>query len=447
MAQANPALQDLIQAIIDAANANQAATVAAAAAAVPAAQAASPFALLPGDARADPLDYKKPEDMKVFNKAVSGADTKFDMKEGNLRTFLDVVNEQARVFNWKDVVDIPDGNGDKRNLLTHFGQLSYNDCLVYVTAHLGQQNKRAQDDGIMYQYLLNSLTPEARLTMIAAQSAYTINKVPSGILFLKTIVGRSSVDTYAKVMLLRKEISNLHYRMIEMKGNVREFNVYVAHKQAELQGRGHTADELVTHLFIAYLRVPNDNFLRYINGKKDQYEDDGLLTADQLMTIALARYDLICQQEAARDEGEERIVALLAERMNDGITEGDPVIQQAMVAKLASKSTSNQSESNGRLSGNNRRRFNNADKKNNSLANAWKKVKPADGEPATKTVNGRKYNWCKYHSAWTMHSQDECTLGKEASEGATPKKEDKKSEGTLALNKALMAIMSDDSCA
>jgi hypothetical protein len=42
---------------------------------------------------------------------------------------------------------------------------------------------------------------------------------------------------------------------------------------------------------------------------------------------------------------------------------------------------------------------------------AWKRLPPKDGEPATKDVGGKKYQWCVHHMAWGIHSAQECHLG------------------------------------
>jgi hypothetical protein len=40
----------------------------------------------------------------------------------------------------------------------------------------------------------------------------------------------------------------------------------------------------------------------------------------------------------------------------------------------------------------------------------WKKEPPKEGEPRTKVVNNKTYNWCPKHLAWTFHTKDECRL-------------------------------------
>ena len=41
---------------------------------------------------------------------------------------------------------------------------------------------------------------------------------------------------------------------------------------------------------------------------------------------------------------------------------------------------------------------------------AWKKVPPAAGEPRTKKIKDRDFNWCEHHMAWVMHSPCDCRL-------------------------------------
>ena len=42
---------------------------------------------------------------------------------------------------------------------------------------------------------------------------------------------------------------------------------------------------------------------------------------------------------------------------------------------------------------------------------AWKKQPPKEGEPHTKEVAGKKFQWCIHHMAWDIHSASECRLG------------------------------------
>lgn len=215
------------------------------------------------------------------------------------------------------------------------------------------------------------------------------------------IIGKSSIDTKAKVLLLRQAIAALPAKMSELQGDVKEFNLYVQHKRDELLGRGQTVDELMAHIFQAYLRVSDDNFIRYIQSKKDQYEEEGTMTAEVLMELALGRYNLIKQQNAAVAEGEDRIIALQATSTpTTGIaSEGERIVAlEAQLQLMQDKF-------------NNRNRKQSGSKPKYTIQ-PWKRMKPNENEKQTKVHNERTYHWCRFHEMWTAHHPKDCTLGK-----------------------------------
>jgi hypothetical protein len=89
VAQAPATPQDLINTLI--------AALAAVPAAAPAQQAAAAasYAVIPGAANPSILDFTQSDALKMFNKAITALDTKFDLAEENLRTFLEQVRERA----------------------------------------------------------------------------------------------------------------------------------------------------------------------------------------------------------------------------------------------------------------------------------------------------------------------------------------------------------------
>jgi hypothetical protein len=226
---------------------------------------------------------------------------------------------------------------------------------------------------------------------------------------LKTIIGKASIDTKAKILLLRETVANLHVKMNEFGGDVRKFNTYVETIRDALAGRGQQVDELVAHLFRAYEQVNDDQFRTYVNSKRDKYDEDGEITADELMRLAQSKYDLIKHRaEASTLTGgnpKDKIIALEAE------------IQ-------ALKATMN--------------RPNRTPRKERD-SQAWKKIKPKPTEPQTKTHKSRQYHWCKKHQAWTAHTNEECRLKVDKSDTET---EDKDANDQMILAKAYSAIIS-----
>jgi molybdopterin-guanine dinucleotide biosynthesis protein A len=108
--------QDLINALIAAA---QAAAVAAvpAAAPIPPVVAQALYAVMPRAANPNVLDFNQTDALKLFNKAIAPLDTKLDLAEANLRTFLEQVREQSRIFNWDSLLTVDDATKVPRNLI------------------------------------------------------------------------------------------------------------------------------------------------------------------------------------------------------------------------------------------------------------------------------------------------------------------------------------------
>ena len=225
------------------------------------------------------------------------------------------------------------------------------------------------------------------------------------------IIGKVSNDTLARILILRASIANLQIKMVELKGNVQEFNTYVEQHVDALAGHGQVVDELIMHLFTAYETVADIPFSRYIENYRNEFEDGRRsLSADELMHLACQKYDLITQNDTYKsvNETDANVVALPAQ------VQGKP--KQPRV-------------------------YNEADF-------ARKKVPPAKGEPDSKRHGKMKYNWCLKHMLWTLHTTEQCKLDPTTtSAGEQVALEKKVSEQEkLVLAKAMRAIVdsSDD---
>jgi hypothetical protein len=88
-------------------------------------------------------------------------------------------------------------------------------------------------------------------------------------------------------------------------------------------------------------------------------------------------------------------------------------------------------------------------KKNTSLKTnqkkdeAWKKQPPKDGEPTTKEIAVKKFQWCVHHMAWGVHSTTECRFGasgKEDDKGQDNNKPSKQQDKSLSYATATATI-------
>ena len=77
---------------------------------------------------------------------------------------------------------------------------------------------------------------------------------------------------------------------------------------------------------------------------------------------------------------------------------------------------------------------NTSNKTHQKKEEAWRKLPPKDGDPTTKEVAGKKYQWCVHHMAWGVNSSQECRLGAACKEASVA--EDKKPKAKKALSYA-----------
>lgn len=404
------AIQDLAAAQTAAANAAAAAAVAAVPPAVPPAvapadPAAIPFAAWPGLANVDYLDYRTTDHKKIYAKAVTPMSTPYDLKAEGLHTFLAKVAVRARESNWEALMNVTDSEGVVHNLLTEYGAVTLGNCQATAGTYLGTPARIVQDSGMLFVFLQGSITDAANSLILINPSEYTVNNEPSGICFLKVIIGKATVDTIATVNVLRSSLANLGSKMSDLNSNIKLFNNHVTYLKNSLIARQEQVPELMVNLFKGYANAADEDFVRYIQNKRDSYEDGATMTPEQLMSSALNKYELKVEDNSwsVPDKKDERILALEAEN-----------------ATLKKKSKRNAKTANGA-----------------SDPYAWKKIPPKNGE-TTKVVNKKKYHWCIKHIAWTIHSPEKCNLESVKEESSSPSAEDKKKE--LYLSRALTAI-------
>jgi hypothetical protein len=199
---------------------------------------------------------------------------------------------------------------------------------------------------------------------------HSIAKIPIGILYLKILIGKASIDTKAKVLLLREQVSNLHIKMGDFNGNVREFNMYVDQLRTALEGRGQQVDEHVMHVFQAYEAVPDPNVIRFIENQRDEYErvdNEHEITVEALMLLACNKYDLLNHRNALPCDNSDSIVAL--------------------AAKIQSIKYGTKYNTDGDEKGRRRR----------ARHPEWKLFAPKGSESKTKKVGAKTFHWCSHH--------------------------------------------------
>jgi hypothetical protein len=195
---------------------------------------------------------------------------------------------------------------------------------------------------------------------------------------------------------------------------------------SQLLAQGQTVDNPIAKLFDAYLATPNHTFRQYISKKQDDYHDGNLgheFTYESLMAQATAKFTYLTTRKiwGAKLPDEECLIAMIA------YLKGKLELAPALDAKGKKEGTKEVKDA---LKTKNKK--NTSNKTYQKKEEAWKRLPPKDGEPTTKDIGGKKYQWCVHHMVWGIHSAQECCLGASRKDAAKQGKENKPKDQSLS---------------
>jgi hypothetical protein len=330
-----------------------------------------------------PLDLEDVKDRKLYTNAIKGIETKYDLSPQKLKSFLDDVHDRSQLYGWGTIMSVPDKDDIKRDIIQEYGRITIEECNNYAKEYFKVRQRKAQNSVMLYNFLVNSLTTEAKAELSVQQEKYVVDNIKDGLSFLKHLISKAQIDTVATVNVLRTSIARLPTKMVEYAGNIKDFNLYVRQITNAIAAYGEKCPELLVNVFNAYETVEDEKFQAYIMTKKNSWED-GTTTVDVLKLMSQAENHYKMRVEGgtwkAITKKDERIVAL-----------------EAQIEALTTKTSSNNT-------GGGSTKLTSEQK---AIKYAWKKVPPKDGQ-TQKTFEGRIYFWCTKHKAWTMHRDEDC---------------------------------------
>ena len=288
------------------------------------------FSLSPyhaGIAKAEVIDYTTKTGREHYRAATQSLESNgYNLTANDCFALLNAFRERASSMGWdreKGVLDIPDTNGQVHNVVEHYAMLTLKDVEKSEIGHMADDSRQAQDSYMAYQCLYNSLTREARSQMSLLSDKYQIEiksgersmDVPSGVLYLKILIGRARMDSTASAIALRAKISNLHVTISTYLFDIVKFNNHVRQIVNDLAARGEIAPDLLDHLIRAYRTTPDSTFADYIIRRQDAYEEGLKITAEQLMEGAENKYSALLATERwnQKTPAESKIIMLEAE--------------------------------------------------------------------------------------------------------------------------------------
>ena len=109
------------------------------------------FALGPGHSHAI-LNFDDPNTgamaTKLYNKAISLLEAKFDREANNLAVLLTSVQDRARQINWHQLISILIDDGMTRNLSTHYGQVSLDNTRTHTISYVNMTMWDTKDNNM-----------------------------------------------------------------------------------------------------------------------------------------------------------------------------------------------------------------------------------------------------------------------------------------------------------
>ena len=386
------------------------------------------FTLGPGRSHAV-LNFDAPNtgatSTKLYNKAISPLEGKFDGEADNLAVFLASVRDRARRFNWQRLITVPIDDGTTRNVLTHYGQVSLDNTRAHAMTYVNTPTRDAHDNDMFYYFLADSMTNDFCTTVLLYVDVYTVANVPVASAPLKQIIILTRVDNPALTMHIREMLIESKSNLLHLKGNITEFNQWVRKQMGRLHARDQEAVDLLYYLWKAYKAAPDDEFMVYIKDLKSQCDDGrATFTAEDLMVLAENKYEARPFDEeytwGKPTEDQEKIVAMTAE-----INSLKKACNGAATPKPAKKkSASSKTQANKKA----QPKKTKEQKKKTNEKWAWKNMPPKDtdgkeGNAFIKTFEGKKYYWClrKNNGAgmWTLHHPNDCEANRSTTSRST----------------------------
>ena len=205
------------------------------------------FALGPGHSHAI-LNFDDPNTgataTKLYNKAISPLEGKFDGEADNLTVFLASIRDRACHFNWQRLITVPIDDGTTRNLLTHYGQVSLDNTRTHAVTYVNTPTRDAQD----IYFLADSLMTDFRTTVLLYADVYTMANFPVASALLKQIIILTRVDNPASTMHIQELLIESKSKLLQLKDNITEFNPWVRKQMGRLHAREQEAVDLLYYL-------------------------------------------------------------------------------------------------------------------------------------------------------------------------------------------------------
>lgn len=424
---------------------------------LPLVQAVPIFSLTPAQSSNAIIDHSTKYGLELYYKSIYKLQEElFSVEEGGLHTFLNALYDRSIDAGWDSILSIPSDvnfpDDDLIDLIANYGEVTMEQIRDHTQLYAGIACRAAQDSRALYTCLMNSLSIQGKNKITLYKADYHANRQPVGALLLKVIIRECRLDTRATDRHLRNQLTDLTDRLKSMNYDIPMFNLHILGVLAKLRARGGTTipSDLLAHLFKAYERCPDQDFVIFIKHRKQAYDMGQDFEPQDLMQYAQIQYQIQVQdgtwQKPSADQ--ERIVALEAQfsdykKKHPSSGPGN--------GRSGGRTGSSQGRGGGGR-GNGKGRGRGKARNTNSPAPAadWKLKAPKDNEknkPIKK--DGKTFWWCPNHKKWGTHKLSQCHLApgntsNTATTPATNQSTNSSQTNQLRLTSALTRIQEEE---
>ena len=399
---------------------------------------AATFATTPGThAAADIIDYKSKTGMELYKQGISslyGNDDKFTLENAKAPGFIREVKARVENMGWNNIdqgIVTYQVDGDDIDLIENYGLISMQEIQDQSKPwyeHDGAKatSRAAQNNTLMFEMLMNSITPGAKNQVSVYKDEYMLSNganppklVGNAAALYKVIMRLTTLDTKSTNKALRDTLKDLPTLASTLQGDIDAIHNLFNDTYSQLKARGEDVDDKEDILFKAYANVPDGKFQAYMEKKEGEwYEDASDMQGKDwkdIMKMAKAKFDLLKGDSrytwGTLSPAEQQVIALQAQLAD--LKSSNLQISKKLKDKLKDKK---EEKKDGAKKKNKKDTSN---KKKQKKDEEWKKVPPKAGEAMVKTYNDKKWNWCEHHQAWCIHTPDECEVGKKLKASTT----------------------------
>jgi hypothetical protein len=345
------------------------------------------------------IDLRTEHGRKIYEACTKAIPVVFDAVAGKHHSFVTVLKNIADERCWRDICIVPTGVGASQvtyDLLLHPGKISLADlqthCATIWNANDADSVQKQIKLNMMGVCLLNSVSESVaqRLDTDKEKWFFLNRGGKDGLIIFKLLMQYSLQTTRYGSETTKDKLHNLNAKSFG--NNVEDMLLHRKTLLDDLRAQGEVFNEDLYWAFKCLETVEQpESFKRYIEDKKSDWEEGGVITASELCKAAQTKFRHLLEA------GKWKITTTAANATSSASKEDSKFIALVAAVKELSKVVGKQPET------------------SDNQKNKWKFEAPAAGASIEKEVNGKSFWWCngsdgKNHKPmYCRHKPTECT--------------------------------------